>query len=63
MIRGIFFPSILLQGQQESPGQQAHGDVMMPAGPGPGLVLVQSHVALFGLELRFDAPSGAAYIG
>ena len=36
---------------------------MMPAGPGADFVLVQPHVALFGLELGFNAPPGAAHVG
>lgn len=36
---------------------------MTPAGPGAGFVLVQAHVALPGLEFRFDAPSGATHAG
>ena len=63
MIRGIFFPPILLQGQQECPGQQAHGNVMMPAGPGARLVLVQPHVALFSLEFGLNPPPGTAHAG
>ena len=35
--------------------------MMMPAGPGAGLVLVQSHVALLRLELRFNAPTEATH--
>ena len=35
----------------------------MPPSPGPGLVLVQSHVALLRLELRFNAPPGTAHVG
>ena len=35
----------------------------MPAGPTPGLVFVQPHVALFRLELRFDVPPGTAHVG
>ena len=71
VIRGIFPPPILLQGQQERPGQKAHSDVVMPTRPEPapylirgaGLVFVQAHVALLGLELGFNAPAGAAHIG
>ena len=35
----------------------------MPPRPGAGLVLVQSHVALLRLELRFNAPPGTAHAG
>ena len=62
-LRHLFPAQILLKGQQESPSQQAHGDVMVPASPGAGLVLVQSNVALLSLELGFDVPSGAAHVG
>ena len=34
----------------------------MPAGPTPGLVFVQPHIALFSLELGFDVPPGAAHL-
>ena len=44
-------------------GQQTHGDVVMPAGPGASFVLIEAHVALLGLELGFNAPAGAAHIG
>ena len=41
--------------------------MVMPPSPGPGLVLVQSHVALLRLELRlelrFNAPPGTAHVG
>ena len=63
VIRGIFFPPVLLQAQQERSTQQAHGYVVMPAGPATGLVFVQAHVALFRLELRFNGPPGTAHIG
>ena len=53
---GHLFPPSLLQAQQERSAQQAQSDVVTPAGPGAGLVLVQPHVALFRLKLRFDAP-------
>ena len=62
VIRGIFSPPVLLQAQQERSTQQAHGYVVMPAGPATGLVFVQAHVALFRLELRFNGP-GTAHIG
>ena len=42
---GASFPP-KLQVQQERSAQQAHRHVVMPARPGAGLVLVQSHVAL-----------------
>ena len=61
VIRGIFSPPILLQGQQECPSQQAHGNGMMPAGPGARFVLVQPHVALLSLEFGLNAPSGTAH--
>ena len=35
---------------------------MMPSRPGAGLVLVQPHVALLRLELRFYAPPGATHV-
>ena len=50
-IRDIFPPPILLQGQQKGTGQLAHGDVVMPAGPGASFVLIEAHVTLLGLEL------------
>src|SRR5205085_8846649 len=39
---GIFFPPVLLQGQQEGTGQQSQRDVMVPARPPAHLVLVQA---------------------
>ena len=35
----------------------------MPSRPGAGLLLVQPHVALLRLELRFYAPPGATHVG
>ena len=65
------FPPSLLQAQQERSAQQAQSDVVMPARPEPapysirgaGLVLVQPHVALFRLKLRFYSPTGATHVG
>ena len=37
--------------------------MVVPAWPGAGLVIVQSHVALLRLELRFNAPPGTAHVG
>ena len=48
-IRGIF-PPVLLEAQVERLAQQAHGKMVMPAGPG---VRLQPHVALLGLKLGF----------
>ena len=61
VIRGIF-PPILLQPRQEGSAQQAHGYVMMPAGPATGLVFVQPHVALVSLQFGVNAPPGTAQI-
>ena len=44
VIRGISSPSSLLQAQQKSSAHQAQGDVVMPARPGAGLVLVHRNV-------------------
>ena len=63
VIRGIFSPPILLQTQEKGSSQQAQGHVVMPARPAPGLVLVQPHVALLRLKLRFNAPPGTAHVG
>ena len=60
---GHLFPPSLLQAQQEGPNHKAHDHVMMPSSPGAGLLPVQSHVALFGLELRFNAPSRTTHTG
>ena len=37
--------------------------MVMPSRPCPGLVFVQTHIALFRLELRFNAPPGTAHVG
>ena len=60
VIRGIFSPPILLQAQQEGSRQQAQRDVMMPARPGAGFVLVQPHVALISLEFCLNVPAGVS---
>ena len=62
-MRGIFFPPRLWQAQQEGAGQQAHGDVVMPAGPGAGLVCIHAHVALAGFARGCNVPSGPAHTG
>ena len=62
-MRGILFPPSLLQAQQEGAGQQVHGDMVMPTGPGAGLVFVHAHVALAGFELGFNGPPGPCHIG
>ena len=67
VIRGIFPPPILLQGQQERPGQQAHGDVVMPTRPEPapyliwgaGLVFVQAPRRSSRSLTRFQCASGS----
>ena len=48
--------------QQERSAQQVHGYVVMSASPAPGLVFVQSQVAILSLELRFYAPPGIAHV-
>ena len=64
-IRGIF-PPVLLEAQVERLAQQAHGKMVMPAGPGASAsprLTVQPHVALLGLKLGFvrhlDPPTWA----
>ena len=62
-MRGIFFPPSLLQAQQEGAGQQAHGDMVMPTGPGAGFVFVHAHVALAGFARGCNGPPGPCHIG
>ena len=62
VIRGIFFPHSCCRLSRKAPAQQAQGDMVIPAGPSARLVFVQPHVALFGLEFGFNAPSRLAHV-
>ncbi len=70
VIQGIFFPHPVA-GSAGTPRRSGTCDVVMPASPEPapyliqgaGFVFVQAHVALLGLELSFNSPSGAAHVG
>src|SRR5712691_11438728 len=65
VIRGIFFPPLLLHLQQERPGQQSHCHVVLPACPATNLVLHQLHQARFPLlqlELRLDVPPARSHL-
>ena len=62
VIRGIFPPQACCRLSKKSPAQQAQGHVVMPARPSAGLVLVQPHVALLRLKLRFYTPPGASHV-
>jgi hypothetical protein len=46
-------------GGQESEGEDGQGDMSVPVGPVPDLVVVQADLAFGGLETLFDAPAGA----
>src|SRR2546429_7629414 len=59
---GIFFPPLLLHGQQEGTGEQGQGEVMMPAGPTAHLILIQSRFALGCLEFGLDHPPGGGHL-
>src|SRR2546421_12817736 len=63
VIWGIFFPPVLLQGQQEGAGQQGQGDVMVPAGPTTDLILVQPRFPFGRLDLGLDDPAGRRDLG
>src|SRR5437016_9909765 len=63
VIWGIFFPPVLLEGQQKGGGEQGQGDVMVPAGPAAHLVLVQAGLALGRFELGFNDPTGRCDLG
>ena len=57
VIWGIFFPPVLLEGQQKGGGEQGQGEVMVPAGPTAHLVLVQARFALVLLEAGLHRPA------
>jgi len=61
--RGIFFPPLLLHGQQEGASEQGQGEVMVPAGPTPHLVFVQAGFAFGRLEFGLDGPAGGRDLG
>src|SRR3954454_15443818 len=48
-------------GQDGEQGQREHdqGDVAVPAGPAANLVVIQTELALAGLEQLLDAPAGS----
>src|SRR5439155_6118247 len=63
VIWGIFFPPVLLHGQQEGARQQGQGDVMVPALPPADLVLVQAGFAFAGCELGLNHPARRRDLG
>jgi hypothetical protein len=63
VIWGIFFPPVLLQGQQKGGGEQGQGAVMVPAGPTAHLVLVQACLTFGRFELGFNDPAGRRDLG
>jgi hypothetical protein len=46
-------------GHQEGEGEHGQGDVAVPAGPGPDLVVVEADRPLGGLELFFSTPAAS----
>src|SRR5215212_6057904 len=56
VIWGIFSPPVLLEFQQEGTGQETHRHVVMPPRPPTHFILIQTDVALAGLELRLNRP-------
>src|SRR5438067_10880398 len=63
VIWGIFFPPVLLKGQQEGAREQGQGEVMVPAGPTAHLVLIQPRLSFGRLKLSLADPPGGRDLG